>query len=221
MRSSWGSRFERFVHNNVEATQRLLEALRATPGTRLVYASSSSIYGESQRLPTPRVTCCARLSPMALTKQRRAGCRSAPEPLGLDTRRCSPSPSTWTTAAQAARWRSCPLPKTLAAPAARSGCSATAASRRDFTYVADVVSAIRAAGSGQGAGGRAYNIGGGSPVSLNAALEQLAAIAGRPLDVTRAERESGDVLNTAADTSRARARSSASLPARPSPRGCG
>ena len=34
-----------------------------------------------------------------------------------------------------------------------------------------------------------------------AAPEQLAAIAGRPLDVTRAERESGDVLNTAADTS--------------------
>ena len=76
--------------------------------------------------------------------------------------------------------------------------------RRDFTYVADVVSAIRAAGSAQGAGGRAYNIGGGSPVSLNAALEQLAAIAGRPLDVTRAERESGDVLDTAADTRRAR-----------------
>ena len=71
-------------------------------------------------------------------------------------------------------------------------------------YAADVVSAIRAAGSAEGAGGRAYNIGGGSPVSLNAALEQLAALAGRPLDVTRAERESGDVLNTAADTSRAR-----------------
>ncbi len=52
VRSSWGSRFDRFVHNNVEATQRLLEAIRATPGMRLVYASSSSIYGESERLPT-------------------------------------------------------------------------------------------------------------------------------------------------------------------------
>jgi nucleoside-diphosphate-sugar epimerase len=47
-------------------------------------------------------------------------------------------------------------------------------------------------------------VGGGDPVSLNAALEQLAAIAGRPLDVTRAGRESGDVLHTAADTGRAR-----------------
>ena len=42
-------------------------------------------------------------------------------------------------------------------------------------------------------------------MSLNSTLEQLAAIAGRPLDVSRAERESGDVLNTAADTGRARA----------------
>ena len=65
VRSSWGSRFERFVHNNVEATQRLLEALRATPGTRLVYASSSSIYGESERLPTPETRRRARSRPTA------------------------------------------------------------------------------------------------------------------------------------------------------------
>jgi nucleoside-diphosphate-sugar epimerase len=75
---------------------------------------------------------------------------------------------------------------------------------RDFTYVADVVRAIRAAGSAPRAPGRAYNVGGGSPISLNGALEQLAAIAGRPLDVSRAERESGDVLHTAADVTRAR-----------------
>ncbi len=67
------------------------------------------------------------------------------------------------------------------------------------------MSAIRAAGSAAGAAGRAYNIGGGDPISLNAALERLAAIAGRPLDVSRAERESGDVLHTAADVSRASA----------------
>jgi UDP-glucuronate 4-epimerase len=75
---------------------------------------------------------------------------------------------------------------------------------RDFTYVADVVSAIRAAGSAPGAAGRAYNVGGGSPISLNGALEQLASIAGRPLDVSRGERESGNVLHTAADVTRAR-----------------
>ena len=76
---------------------------------------------------------------------------------------------------------------------------------RDFTFVADVVDAVRAAGSVEGVGGRAYNIGGGSPVSLNAALERIAAVAGRPLDVRRSGRESGDVLHTAADVSRAAA----------------
>ena len=41
-------------------------------------------------------------------------------------------------------------------------------------------------------------------MSLNAALERLAAIAGRPLDVRRCGRESGDVLHTGADITRAR-----------------
>jgi nucleoside-diphosphate-sugar epimerase len=53
-------------------------------------------------------------------------------------------------------------------------------------------------------GGRAYNIGGGSRVSLTGALELLASIAERPLDVRRQKRESGDVLHTGADIARAR-----------------
>ena len=75
---------------------------------------------------------------------------------------------------------------------------------RDFTYVADVVRAVRSAGRAPGVGGCAYNIGGGAPVSINDALEQLAAVSGRPLDVRRFARESGDVLHTAADVRRAR-----------------
>src|ERR1700742_5200998 len=45
VRSSWGDRFELFVRNNVLATQRLLEAAATEPARRVVYASSSSIYG--------------------------------------------------------------------------------------------------------------------------------------------------------------------------------
>ena len=56
-----------------------------------------------------------------------------------------------------------------------------------------------------GVAGEAYNIGGGSRVSLAATLELLAGIAGVPLDVRRHERESGDVQDTGADTSRAAA----------------
>ena len=65
------------------------------------------------------------------------------------------------------------------------------------------MTAIRAAATSAAAAGRAYNIGGGSPVSVNAALEELAAIAGRPLDVRSGPR-AGDVSHTAADGTRAR-----------------
>ena len=54
MRSSWGQRFDRYLRNNVAATQRLLEASARTPERRFVYASSSSVYGDAERLPTPR-----------------------------------------------------------------------------------------------------------------------------------------------------------------------
>src|SRR4029079_15832117 len=75
--------------------------------------------------------------------------------------------------------------------------------RRDFTFVADVVGAVRAAGEAPDVGRIPFNVGGGARVSLNCALERLAAIAGRPLDVRRSDRESGDVLHTRADTARA------------------
>jgi UDP-glucuronate 4-epimerase len=76
---------------------------------------------------------------------------------------------------------------------------------RDFTYVGDVVAATRAAGETATAPGRVFNIGGGNRTSVRGALEVLAGIAGRPLDVRYGERESGDVRDTGADTGRARA----------------
>ena len=64
---------------------------------------------------------------------------------------------------------------------------------RDFTFVGDVVAAVLAAAEADGVGGEAYNIGGGSRVSLAGALELLAALAGRPLDVRH--RELADALS--------------------------
>ena len=52
VRPSWGPRFDRYVHNNVVATQRLLDASATRPERRFVYASSSSVYGDAQGLPT-------------------------------------------------------------------------------------------------------------------------------------------------------------------------
>src|SRR3954451_566846 len=45
VRQSWGGRFDSYLRNNVLATQHLLAAVNERPGPRVVYASSSSVYG--------------------------------------------------------------------------------------------------------------------------------------------------------------------------------
>jgi UDP-glucuronate 4-epimerase len=203
VRTSWGARFDRFLHNNVVATQRLLEAAAEVPDKRFVYASSSSVYGDSERLPTHEDCPPRPLSPYGVTKL--AGeqlCRVYCANHGVDT--------------VSLRFFTVYGPRQRPDMAFRRFCEAAVhgapirlfgdgRQSRDFTYVADVVAALRAAGSVAANGlARTFNVGGGARVSLNGALELIAAGAGRPLDVRRLGRESGDVLHTAADITRAR-----------------
>jgi UDP-glucose 4-epimerase len=69
--------------------------------------------------------------------------------------------------------------------------------------VADAVAATAAAGQ-RGVPGRAYNIGGGSRVSINQVLEMIGHVAGRPLQVRREPAQLGDMRDTFADTALAR-----------------
>jgi len=202
VRSSWGLRFDRYLRNNVRATQRLLEASARTPERRIVYASSSSVYGDSESLPTPEDATPQPLSPYGVTKLAAEQlCRLYHANHGVD--------------AVALRFFSVYGPRQRPDMAFRRFCEAAVAGTpieifgdgrqtRDFTFVGDVVAAVQAAATADGVGGQAYNIGGGSRVSLARTLELLAGIAGRPLDVRRRERESGDVQDTGADISRAR-----------------
>jgi UDP-glucuronate 4-epimerase len=201
VRSSWGRRFDRYVRNNVTATQRLLEASSAEPGRRIVYASSSSVYGDAARLPTPEDATPRPLSPYGVTKlaaEQLCGLYHAEH--GVD--------------AVALRYFSVYGPRQRPDMAFRRFCEAAVGRRpivvfghgrqtRDFTFVADIVAATRAAAERDGVGGRVLNVGGGSRTSLTTALERLSAIAGRPLDVRHREREDGDVLHTGADIARA------------------
>ena len=68
MRPSWGSHFDRYVHDNIVATQRLLEALREAPVKRLVFASSSSVYGDAEMFPTKETALPRPVSPYGMTK---------------------------------------------------------------------------------------------------------------------------------------------------------
>src|SRR4051794_7521076 len=68
VRASWGERFETYLRNNVFATHHVLEAARGWNGKRLVYASSSSIYGQAERMPTSEDEIPRPFSPYGVTK---------------------------------------------------------------------------------------------------------------------------------------------------------
>ncbi len=75
---------------------------------------------------------------------------------------------------------------------------------RDFTFVADAVSATVAAAT-RGKPGGVYNIGGGSRVELLEVFELIRRITRRSVTVERIEAQRGDMRDTYADTTRARA----------------
>src|SRR5437660_5044802 len=68
VRASWGKSFSHYVKDNIVATQRLLEAVKEAPIKKFVYASSSSIYGDSELLPTPEDSLPKPVSPYGATK---------------------------------------------------------------------------------------------------------------------------------------------------------
>jgi len=69
VRSSWGPDFETYMRSNIGATQSLLEAAARTRSLRrLVYASSSSVYGDASSLPVPEEAALDPISPYGMTK---------------------------------------------------------------------------------------------------------------------------------------------------------
>ena len=203
VRASWGLRFDNYMRNNVSATQHLLEAANLHPGRRFVYASSSSVYGSAERLPTPEDAPCRPHSPYGVTKLAAENmCLLYHGNLGVDV--------------VALRLFSVFGPRQRPDMAFRRFCEAAITGEsirvfgdgeqtRDFTYVGDVVDALRAAATTPAASGGIYNIGGGNQVSVNEALGLLAGYAERPLDVDYLAVQHGDVARTAAETERARA----------------
>lgn len=197
VRASWNDRFETYVRNNVIATQHLLEAARRWPEKRLVYASSSSVYGQAERLPTSEDVLPKPFSPYGTTKLAAEHLWSMyRENFGVD--------------AISLRYFSVYGPRQRPDMAFNNFCRAAVAEHpitvfgdgrqtRDFTFVQDVVSATREAAARPGLGG-VYNIGGGSRVSLRWALGVIEDLAGRRLDVRYVEMQKGDVRDTGADT---------------------
>jgi UDP-glucuronate 4-epimerase len=202
VRSSWGNRYERYVHNNVIATQHLLEALKDRDDVRLVNASSSSVYGNAEQRPTPETAPAQPLSPYGQTKL-------AAEHL------CSLYVANYDLDAVSLRYFTVFGPRQRPDMAFHIFCRAALEKQpitvfddgrqtRDFSYVGDVVAATLAAADRPLAEARVFNIGGGTPASIRDVLGMIEQLVGRPLEVEYLDKERGDVRDTAADTALAR-----------------
>lgn len=202
VRKSWGADFRIYTSNNLDASQQLLEACVNRPLHRFVYASSSSLYGDHVSIPMREDALPQPVSPYGVTKL-------AAEQLCHLYHVNHGVPTT------ALRYFTVYGPRQRPDMAFNRFIRASLDGQaitlygdgeqtRDFTFVADAVAATMAAGD-RGVPGRAYNVGGGSRVSMNQVIDIIGRVAGRPLEVRREPAQKGDMRDTYADTTLARA----------------
>jgi nucleoside-diphosphate-sugar epimerase len=195
---SFGDVFPLYLRRNELASQRVFEAA-ARDGAKVVFASSSSIYGAAERYPTPEDTRPQPLSPYGITK---LACEHLADAhareFGLDCvvlryfNAFGPRqrPDMAFTRIVFALAESSPFE--LYGDGEQS---------RGWTYVSDIVAGtILAMEKGSGT----YNVGGALEASMNESIALLERISGRTLDVRRHPSVPGDQRRTQADTTRIR-----------------
>jgi nucleoside-diphosphate-sugar epimerase len=211
VRASWGAEFTRYLDWNVLATQRLLEACRdprvADLLVRLVYSSSSSVYGDQPRYPVSEDDLPMPRSPYGVSKLAAEHlCVLYAEGFGVPT--------------ASLRYFTVYGPRQRPDMAFRKFLEAALDGRpfriygdgrqtRDFTYVTDAVRANLLSVAAPD-GGPVFNVGGGSRIDLRAALDLLTDLVGKAAPGTQVRLEQvavadGDVRHTYADRSRAEA----------------
>jgi nucleoside-diphosphate-sugar epimerase len=201
VRASWGTQFEEYIDSNIRATQALCEAAKNRPLKRLVYASSSSIYGETAELPMKETHATRPVSPYGVTKL-------DGENLCLlyAHNHAAPVVSLRYFTVYGPRQRpDMAFHRFIRAALTQSPIDVygNGTQTRDFTYVDDIVAANLAAMDYHGQE-RVFNVGGGSRVSLNHVLDLIGRTTGRELDVRFSDRQRGDVTHTFADCELAR-----------------
>jgi UDP-glucuronate 4-epimerase len=195
---SFGDVFPVYLRDNLLASQRVFEAA-ARDGARVVFASSSSVYGVAERYPTPEDTPPQPISPYGITKLACEHLAAAyAREFGLDCvvlRYFNAFGSRQRPDMAFAR-----IVNALAA-GTRFELYGDGDQSRGWTYVADIVDAtIAAAGSGHGT----YNVGGALEASLNETIALLEQISGRTLEAARQASVPGDQRRTSADTTKIR-----------------
>lgn len=201
VRASWGENFSTYIHCNVRATQRLLEATKERNLERFVYASSSSVYGDTTDLPMREDGLTRPVSPYGVTKL-------AAEHLAVLYHRNYGVPTVslryFTVYGPGQR------PDMAFHRFIRAGLTGapvtiygTGEQTRDFTFVGDIVDGtVRALE--RGTPGDVLNLGGGSRVTVNEALAIIESLLDRKIDRHHEEPARGDVPDTLAKNDRAR-----------------
>jgi UDP-glucuronate 4-epimerase len=195
---SFGDVFEEYVRRNLLATRRVFEAAAAA-GTRVVFASSSSIYGDAERYPTPEETEPRPISPYGITK---LGCEQLAhaysQGFGLDA-----VVLRYFTFYGPRQRPDMALARIVDALARGSSFElyGDGLQSRSFTYVADGVEATIAAME-RGRPGAVYNVGGGEEATMREAIVTLERVSGRTLDLVERPAAAGDVRRTSADVGR-------------------
>lgn len=202
VRASWGKGFSNYTTKNINATQIILEGAKQVKSLkRIVYASSSSIYGNAATMPTPETLCPQPVSPYGITKL--AG-----------ERLCWLYQQNFGVPATALRYFTVYGPRHRPDMAFHKFFKAAIEDEaisiygdgqqtRDYTFVSDVVAANLAAGQVPEAIGEAFNIGGGSRVTLMELLAIMEKVMGRPIRKDYVEKAKGDARHTSADITKA------------------
>ena len=203
VRASWGKGFRYYTERNINATQILLEAASYAKNLqRLVFASTSSIYGDAETLPTHEGICPAPVSPYGITK------------LAAE-RLCSLYHKNFGVPFVALRYFTVYGPRQRPDMAFHKFFKAVLEDEaipvygdgeqtRDFTFVSDAVAANLAAATVPEAIGQVINIGGGSRAVLSEVLNMMEEIVGKPIKRNHIEKAIGDARHTGADISKAK-----------------
>jgi UDP-glucuronate 4-epimerase len=202
VRSSWGTAFSDYLELNALVTQRVLESARHHRLERLVYASSSSVYGTARTLPTPESEPCEPRSPYGVTKL--AGehlCALYAESFGV------PVVSLRYFSVYGPRQR----PDMALGRLIEAGLTARPFRRygrgdqvRDLVHVADVVAATSAAGQRDVAPGTVINVASGEGASLHQLVALVEEAVGKPVPIESLPGQPGEVQHTLGDNGMAR-----------------
>jgi len=200
VRASWGKNFDVYIHDNITATQRLLEFYKAKNIRKFVYSSSSSVYGDSE-LPMREGEPVQPVSPYGVTKL------AAEHLCYLYWKNFEvPTISLRYFTVYGPRQRpDMAIHKFIKAILLNEEITIYGQGRqtRDFTYIDDIVESNIVAALSEFKG-EVFNIGGGNRISVNDLITNIEEVTGKTAVLTYIEEQKGDVRDTWADTRKAR-----------------